>query len=100
MISMTLVVEEEECLVTLLVNARDVHRASQGNTKLIAMRNRFREPVQVIEIIVRVEGRIAKIVVCVSVQTAASRLGHNVDHISRAPAILCRERVLLNLELL
>ena len=68
MVPMTLVVEEEECLVALLVDARDVHRASQGNTKLIAMGNRFREPVQVIEVVVRVEGRIAQIVVCVSVQ--------------------------------
>jgi hypothetical protein len=64
MVSVTLVIEEEECLVSLLVDARDVHRASQGNTKLIAMRNRFQEPVQVIEIIiVRVEGRIAQIIV-------------------------------------
>src|SRR3954453_18143362 len=97
---MALVVEEEKCLVTLLVDSRNVHGASQGNAKLIAMRNRFLETIQVVEVVVRVKGRITQIVVCVPVQTAASGLRHHVDHVSSAPAILRRKCVLLNLELL
>ena len=64
------------------------------------MRNRFRWSIQIVEVVVRVEVAIAQIVVRVSVQTAASGLGHDVDHISRAPAVLRGERILLNLKLL
>src|SRR3954466_3556599 len=97
MVSMTLEVEEEESLVALLVEARKVHRASDGNAELIAMRNRFRAR---FEIVSGVQGRIAHVIVHVSVQPAATGLGHNVDHISSAPAVLRGERILLNLEFL
>src|SRR5580704_15447479 len=100
MVSVALVVEKEERLVRLLVDTRNVHRASDGSTKLIAMRIRAREPVQVIEVVVRVECSIAQIIVYVSVQTVASGLGHDVDHISSAPPVLRAEGILLDLEFL
>ena len=75
---MALVVEEEESLVALLVEPGNVHRASDGNTKLIAMRIRARQPVHVIEEVVRVERAIAQIVIHVSVQTAAAGFGNTL----------------------
>src|SRR6266700_5511183 len=100
MISMAFEIEEEECLVTLLVDARNIYRATYGYAKLIAMRIRTRVPMQIIEVVVGVERPVAQIVVHVAVQTAASGLGHDIDHISCAPAVLRGERILLDLELL
>src|ERR1700730_9385234 len=100
MVSMALEVEEEECLVALLIDARDVHRPTKSNTKLIAMRIRAREPAQVIEVVVRVECAITQVIVYVSVQTAASGFGDYVNDVPGAPAVLGCERILLHLELL
>src|SRR5205823_12966234 len=97
---MSLEVEEEEGLVTLLVDARNVYGAPHGNTKLIAVRIRARESVQVIEVIVGIECAITQIIVYVAVQTVAAGFGHNIDNIARAPTILCGEGILLNFELL
>jgi len=43
MVSMALVVEEKECLIPLLVDAWKVYGPTDSNSKLIAMRNRFRD---------------------------------------------------------
>ena len=87
---MALVVEEEECLVTLLVETRNVDWAAKRDPKLIAMRIRLRLTVKVVEVGVGVELAIAQVVVRISVQTAASRFGDDVDDVPGAPAILRR----------
>src|SRR5581483_7304115 len=100
MVSVTLKVEEEECLVRLLVYARNVYRAPDRDTKLIAMRIRAREPAQVVEVVVRVEGAIAQVIVHIAVDLTGAGLCNDVDDVSCAPSILCSEGILLHLELL
>src|SRR5690242_14994206 len=100
MVSMAFKIEEEKGLVTLLVDAWNVHRASNSNAKLIALRIWARTPMQIVEVVVGVERTIAQIVVNISVQSAAAGLAHDIDHISCAPAVLRGERILLDLELL
>ena len=46
---MTLVVEKEESLVTLLIDTRNVNWAAYRNPKLIAVRIRLRRPLTLLE---------------------------------------------------
>ena len=100
MVSMTLEIEEEECLVSLLIKSRQVDGTSNGHTKLVAVRIRAWVSVQSIEVVVRVECTIAQIVVNVSMQSAAAGFCNDIDYISRAPTVLRGERVLLDFEFL
>src|SRR5205823_8282305 len=88
------------CLVRLLIYARNVYRAPDRDTKLIAMRIRAREPAQVVEAVVGVERPIAHVVVHIAVALTGAGLCHDVDDVSCAPSILCSEGILLHFELL
>ena|SRR6185437_7057487 len=98
MVSMSLIVEEEVGLVTLLIDARNVYRPSDSNAKLISVRIRLWRDRDAE--MVGVKRGVTQIIVNITMQAVATGLGDHIDHISSAPTILCRERILLDLEFL
>src|SRR6266480_1825313 len=97
---MALIVEKEECLVALFVQAWNVHWTAHREPELVAVRIRFRRVANSIKERVGVELAVSQVLVHVSVQAAASRFRNYVNDVSGAPAVLRGKGMLLHLELL
>src|ERR1039458_10227563 len=89
----SLIVGEKEGLVPLFIDARDIQRPAARKSELIAMVVRLGHALQVVEVEVGVQIRVAYVLVGNEVPVVGAGLGGKADHIAGAESVLGRKRV-------
>src|SRR5205823_2819861 len=87
---------EEEGLVTLPVEMRDIERPSHRTPELVPSECGSPYSARIVEKCVGVQGAVAQEFPNVTVELAGATFRYHVDHVARAPAELCGERIRLN----
>src|SRR5581483_10187750 len=96
----SLIIGEKEGLITLLIDTGNVQRAAAGNSELIAVVVRLRHAVQIVEVKVGVQIRIANVLVGNEMVVMGAGLGGEAYHVSCAETVLGRKRVARYLHLI
>ena len=84
----SLIVGEKEGFVPLFIDARDIQRPAAGDSELIAMVVRLGDAVQIVEVEVGVQIRVAYVLVGNEMLVVGAGLGGKADHIAGAESVL------------